>query len=278
MKRIMRSNHTLARLRAGQPALGMWLQLGSVNAARMLAAQGLYDWLLVDLEHSPVEIETAARMLTAIADVSGGRVTPLCRVIAGTMHHIKQALDAGAQGVLVPMVSTAQEARDVVRFSRFPPEGERGGGGLAPHLSYATNRAEYSAQANREVLVGIQIETREAIDNLDSILDVPGLDLIFIGPNDLHMSYGLPPRYWSDEPAFLNAVERVRAGCQARGLPLGILTGDGAAGKARRADGFTFIGLGTDANTLLRGAGLHFGAMTDTPEPAGGWAAWLHTP
>lgn len=269
----MRTNHTLTKLRDGQPAIGLWLQLGSPNAARMLAAQGCYDWLLVDLEHSPVDIATAAHMLTAIADVSGGRVTPLCRVIAGTQYHLKQALDAGAQGVIVPMVSTVDDARAAVHFSRFPPDGERGGGGMAPHLSYGANRADYSAHVNREVLVGIQIETRTAIDNLDAILDVPGLDMIFIGPNDLHMSYGLAPRYWSAEPAFQTAVERVKAACGQRGLPLGILTGDGTTGKDRIADGFTFVGIGTDANTLLRGAGQHFGAATDTPEPAGGWAA-----
>lgn len=269
----MRTNHTLARLRAGQPALGLWLQLGSPHVARMLAAQGCYDWLLVDLEHSPVDPATAAHMLATIADISGGQVTPLCRVVAGTAFHLKQALDSGAHGVLVPMIGTAEEARDVVKYSRFPPAGERGGGGLAPHLSYLANRAGYTAGANREVLVSIQIETRQAIENLDAILDVPGLDMIFIGPNDLHMSYGLSPRYWSDDAPFVAAVEQVKAGCARRGLPLGILSGDGATGRQRVAEGFAFVGIGTDANTLLRGAGQHYEAATGEAEPAGGWAA-----
>src|SRR5689334_21397618 len=102
----------------------------------MIAAQGLFDWLLVDMEHVPVDLSTVSMIFAGIADISGGECTPLARVAHGTMYHIKQALDAGAQGIVVPMVNTAEEAAAVVRFARYPPLGERGGGGMVPHYNF----------------------------------------------------------------------------------------------------------------------------------------------
>lgn len=93
----------------------------SVHLARIIAAQGLFDWLLVDMEHSPIDLYTASLMLSGIADISGGICTPLARIADGTIHHIKQALDAGAQGIIVPMVNTADDALNVVRYTRYPP-------------------------------------------------------------------------------------------------------------------------------------------------------------
>src|SRR5215467_13652909 len=130
----MRTNTTLSLLREGRVALGTWLQLHSYQASRMLAAQGFFEWLLVDFEHTPVDRSTAAAILGAISDVSGGRVTPLARVSVGSVDQIKHALDAGAQGIIVPMVKVADEVQTAVRFARFPPEGERGAGGLSPQL------------------------------------------------------------------------------------------------------------------------------------------------
>src|SRR5690349_4887474 len=118
----MRDNRTLSLLRDGVPAVGTWLQLHSPAAARMLAAQGLFDWMLVDFEHTPVDLGVASLILGSVSDVSGGRVTPLARVAEGTAPAIKHALDAGAQGVLVPMVRGAGEVREAVRHARFPPE------------------------------------------------------------------------------------------------------------------------------------------------------------
>ncbi len=267
----MRKNQTLDRTRRGELAVGIWLHLHSIHAARMLAAQGCFHWMLVDMEHTPVNPTTAAHIFSTISDISGGRSTPLARVARGTIDQIKQALDAGAQGVIVPMVETANDAAAVVRYARFPPDGERGGGGMAPHLGFATNRGDYVKHANREILVGIQIETKKAIENLDSILDVPGLDVIFIGPNDLHMSLGLPARFWSDEPEFQQAVASVIAGCKARNLPYGTLCINAAAVKARRADGFTLLGMGSDAHYLLDAVGSEYGKLYDVATPAGSW-------
>jgi 4-hydroxy-2-oxoheptanedioate aldolase len=250
----VRHNKTLAQLRRGQAAVGMWLQTHTFHTARIIAAQGLFDWLLVDLEHTPVDLSMASMIFAAIADVSSGACTPLARVAHGTMDQIKQALDAGAQGIVVPMVNTAEDAARVVRFARYPPLGERGGGGLLPHLSFGTtNHVEYISRANDEILVAVQIETQTAVENVEQVLDVPGIDLIFVGPFDLHISLGLPPGFWSDHPVFLAAVERVTRACKARGVPYGTLCPDADGGRARLAEGFTFIGLGTDLGHMLNG-------------------------
>jgi 4-hydroxy-2-oxoheptanedioate aldolase len=248
----VRQNHTLAHLRQGKSAIGLWLQTHSFHLARIIAAQGLLDWLLVDMEHTPVDLSTASTIFAAIADVSGGACTPLARVAHNTMDQIKQALDAGAQGVVVPMINTAEDAANAVRFARYPPLGERGAGGIVPHFGFGTtSHIEYVQNANQEIMVAIQIETQAAVENIDSILDTPGIDLVFIGPFDLHISLGLPPGLWSELPAFHAAINRVIAACQGRGLPYGTITPNADGAKDRLADGFTFIGMGSDIAHLL---------------------------
>jgi 4-hydroxy-2-oxoheptanedioate aldolase len=137
-----------------------------------------------------------------------------------------------------------------------------------PHLGFGVSRPEYLAHANAEILVGIQIETVEAVENVEAILDVPGVDMCFIGPNDLHMALGYPPRFWSDEPRFAAAVERITRACKQRAIPLGTLCKDAANAKARIADGFTFVGLGSDAHYMLTFCGMQFGELRGIPEPA----------
>jgi 2-keto-3-deoxy-L-rhamnonate aldolase RhmA len=266
----MRPNRTLALLRGDKPALGAWLQLGSAPAARLLAAQGLCDWLLVDFEHAPVDPATAAAILGSVADVSSGRVTPLARVADASMASIKHALDAGAQGIVLPMAHGPDEVREAVRWARFPPEGERGAGALLAHLGLGLSRPEYLARANAEILIGVQIETREAVDRVDEILAVPGVGLCFIGPNDLHLSLGCPPRFWSDDPPFVRAVARIRAAAAARRIALGTLCRDATAARARLDEGFTFVGVGSDAHFLLTAAGEELGGLRGLPEP-GSW-------
>ena len=263
----MRDNHTLDRIRRGEPAIGSWLQLGHPAAARLLAAQGLFDWLLVDFEHAPLDPAAAAVVLSSVADVSAGRVTPLARVASGSAACIKHALDAGAQGVIVPMVESAAEVREAARHARFPPVGSRGAGGLGPHLGFGASRPEYLVRANEQILFGVQIETRAALDDLDRILDVPGVDLCFIGPNDLHLALGCAARFWSDEPAFTAAIARIRAACAARRTPLGTLCRDAASARARLAEGFTFVGIGSDVHFMLTHAGAECGPLRGLSEP-----------
>lgn len=248
----MRQNRTLAHIRQRKPAIGLWLQTHSFHVARIIAAQGIFDWLLVDMEHTPVDLSTASMIFATIADVSGGQCTPLARVAHGTMDQIKQALDAGAQGVIVPMINTAEEAASAVRFARYPPLGERGAGGITPHFGFGTtNHIEYVQNANHEILVAIQIETEAAVANIESILDTPGIDLVFIGPFDLHISLGLAPGLWSELPAFRTAIDHVIVACLKRRIPYGTLTPNAEGAKDRLSEGFTFLGLGSDINHLL---------------------------
>lgn len=239
-------------MRRGEAAVGLWLHSHSLQIARLIAARERFDWLLVDMEHTPLDVSAAGAIVAAIGDISAGRCTPLVRVPDGTIFHIKQALDAGAHGIIVPMVNTAEDAANVVRWSRYPPEGERGAGGIVPHLSFGTtNHKEYIRDANAKILVCVQVETAQAVENIEAILEVPGIDLVFIGPFDLHLSLGLTPGMWSDAPIFVDAVQKVIGACKARGIAYGTLTSDAEGAKARLADGFRFIGLGTDLNHLL---------------------------
>lgn len=249
----MRQNRTLALIRQGKPVIGLWLHTHSFHIARIVAAQSLFDWLMVDMEHTPIDYSTASMIFSAIADVSGGACTPLARVAHNTMDQIKQALDAGAQGVIVPMINTAADAANVVRYARYPPLGQRGAGGFLPHYSFGTtSHVEYVKNANSEILVSIQIETKEAVENIDSILDTPGIDLIFIGTYDLHVSLGLAPTLWSDDPTFLTAVNKVMSACKQRNLPYGTLAPDGEGVKHRLEKGFTLVSMGTDMGQLLK--------------------------
>jgi 4-hydroxy-2-oxoheptanedioate aldolase len=267
----MRRNTTLSLLRDGKVALGTWLQLHSYQASRMLAAQGFFEWMLVDYEHTPVDRSTAAHILATIADVSGGRVTPLARVATGSADEIKHALDAGAQGIIIPMVNNADEVRAAIRHARYPPEGERGAGGLSPHLGFGVSRPVYIQCVNREILFGVQIETQQAVENLDAILDVKGVDLCFIGPNDLHLALGYPPMFWSAEPRFVKAVRRVEEACRSRNIPLGTLCKDVSSAKDRIRDGYTFVGMGSDAHFILQYAGIQYGELHGIPEPPETW-------
>ncbi|TMQ20201.1 MAG: cytochrome P450, partial [Deltaproteobacteria bacterium] len=267
----MRKNTTLSLLRDGKVALGTWLQLHSYQASRLLAAQGFFEWMLVDFEHTPVDRGAAAQILSTIADVSGGRVTPLARVASDSADEIKHALDAGAQGIIVPMINDADEVRAAVRHARYPPEGERGAGGLSPHLGFGVSRPVYIQCVNREILFGVQIETQRAVENLDSILDVKGVDLCFIGPNDLHLALGYPPMFWSAEPRFVKAVRRVEEACRKRNIPLGTLCKDVSSAKDRIRDGYTFVGMGSDAHFVLQYAGIQYGELHDIPEPPETW-------
>jgi 2-keto-3-deoxy-L-rhamnonate aldolase RhmA len=258
----MRQNGTLAKIRQGEPAIGLWLHTHSFHIARILAAQGLFDWLLVDIEHTPVDLSTASTLFATIADISGGQCTPLARVADGSMVQIRQALDAGAQGVIVPMVNTAEDAARVVRFARYPPLGERGAGGWVPHFGFGTtDHREYVAQANSEILVAVQIETRAAVENIDAILAVPGIDMIFVGPFDLHISLGLPGTFWSDAPEFRSAFERILTACRAKGVTLGTISMDAAGVNDRLADGFRFVSLSTDMLHLLASVKSQYAAL-----------------
>ena len=180
----MRANKVKQALKAGKPSVGTWLSLGSITAARFMARAG-FGWLTIDMEHSLVGWETATHMFAAIAEPG---CVALNRVPANRHDHIKRALDNGAQGVVVPMVNSRQEAIEAVAACKYPPVGNRSVGGSVHALNYDANPNDYYARANDEILVVLQCEHIQSVENADSIFSVPGIDAIFVGPNGLAAS------------------------------------------------------------------------------------------
>src|SRR5713101_5815674 len=189
----MRKNPVKQALKSGKPSVGTWLSLGNITAARFLARSG-FAWLTVDIEHSLVDWETATHMFAAIADAG---CTALARVPANRHDHIKRVLDNGAHGIVVPMVNSREEALAAVAAAKYPPVGNRSVGGSVHALNFATSASEYYARANDEILVVLQCEHIQAVRDAAEIFSVPGIDAIFVGPNDLAASMcskeGKPP-------------------------------------------------------------------------------------
>src|SRR5437867_7588212 len=189
----MRTNPVKRALKNGQPAVGTWLSLGSITAARFLARAG-FAWLTVDIEHSLVDWETATHMFATIADAG---CIALARVPSNRHDHIKRVLDNGAHGIVVPMVNSRAEAEAAVSAALYPPVGTRSVGGSVHALNFGASATDYYAHANEELLIVLQCEHIKAVEDADSIFAVPGIDAIFVGPNDLAASMrskeGRPP-------------------------------------------------------------------------------------
>ena len=245
----MRPNPVKRLLRDSRPAIGTWLNIGSPISAEAVATLG-FDWLVVDTEHSPIGIETATAMFQAIGGMGG---VPMVRIPANTEENFKRVLDAGAWGVVVPMVRTAEEAAAAVDWCKYPPAGKRSMAGSPRHArAFGTDPQTYFARANDEILLVIQLEDIEAVRRADAILKVPGLDACFIGPTDLSASMGLKPGYEQKDPAFEDALRMVREACKRHGVAPGIHTGSAAVLNQRIAEGFQFLALWSELNFMLQ--------------------------
>jgi 4-hydroxy-2-oxoheptanedioate aldolase len=246
----MRSNPVKKALKAGQPSIGTWLSLGSITASRFMARAG-FSWLTVDMEHSLVGWEAATHMFASIADAG---CTALCRVPANRHDHIKRALDNGAHGVVVPMVNSRVEAEAAVAACRYPPVGNRSVGGGAHALNFAATPAEYYAKANDEILIVLQCEHIHAVRDADEIFSVPGIDAIFVGPNDLAASMrdkdGRPP---SGE-ATSEANRRILASCKKHGIAAGYHCTTVAETVHRIQEGWQFLAIGSELKMMLERA------------------------
>lgn len=242
-------NRTLASLRADEPVVGVWLLSGSPRAAEALSRTSI-DWIGIDTEHAPYAPERVEGVVRAVE----GAATPIVRlpsVAAATDSAAKRALDAGAQGVIVPGVDSAADAERAVRAARFPPDGDRGVAGTVRANEYGAAFDEYVATANDDTLVAVQLETPPAIDRADEILAVDGIDVAFVGENDLSAAYGHPGE--TDRPAVTEAVDTVLEAARERGVAPGI-AGRSPATMADRIDrGFRFFLLGADLSFMRRG-------------------------
>jgi 4-hydroxy-2-oxoheptanedioate aldolase len=246
----MRPNAVKELLRADKPAVGTWLSLGSVTAARFMARAG-FAWLTVDTEHTATSVETASAMYAAIADAG---CVALCRVLANRHDHIKRALDTGAMGVVVPMVNSRAEAEAAVAACKYPPRGNRSVGGSVHAMNFGGSAGEYFARADDEILVVLQCEHITAVEHADEIFSVPGIDAIFVGPNDLEASMrtadGKPP----SADATTAAMKKILAACKRNKIAAGVHCFSAASARERIEEGWQFIAINSELRMMMEGA------------------------
>ena len=233
-------------LRESRPLLGLWSGLGSTAAAEILADAGL-DWILIDTEHAPTEPPGVADQLRAIQPSGTSAVV---RPAWNDPVLIKRILDLGAQSLLVPYVQSDEEALRAVAATRYPPLGNRGVASVQRANRYG-RVSDYFSRANDEMCVVVQLETRAALDALESIAAVDGVDAVFVGPSDLAASLGHPGR--PAHPVVRAAIEDACRRARAVGKPVGILAPVEDDARAYLQMGFGFVALGSDIVTLRRG-------------------------
>lgn len=242
----MFTNPLKSRLAQGLPTVGHWIGIPSPSIVELLAAFEM-DWLLLDTEHGPANTETIEDQLRAM---KGTNVTPLIRVVANDPGLIKQALDRGAYGVIVPLVNTPEQAQAAVAAAKYPPEGIRGVAGSRVNR-YGADLVDYFARWNSQVVVICQVETTEALANVEQIASTPGVDVLFIGPNDLSANLGCFRQF--DHPEFKAAVERVLVATRRYGIAAGYMASGAEETLERVGQGFRFVAAGSDSR-LLAGA------------------------
>lgn len=247
----MVENLSKHRLQQGLPTTGIWIGFPSPAVVEVVAGAGP-DWLMIDTEHGPADWERVEDLIRAM---KGTNATPLVRVAANDPALIKKALDRGALGVLVPLVSTAEAARSAVAASKYPPDGIRGVAGTRANR-YGADLPQYFASWNHEVLVACQIETVEALNNVDSIAAVPGLDVLFIGPNDLSASLNCFRQF--DHPEFTRAVDRILGAAQRHRIATGYMAGSAEEVVTRVKQGFRFVSLASDTRLLAAAVGAAY--------------------
>jgi 4-hydroxy-2-oxoheptanedioate aldolase len=230
----------------GGVALGLWLSSASTAAAEQLGALS-YDYINIDLQHGLVDYSEAVELLRAMQSSSA---TLTCRVPWNEPGIIGKMLDAGAQGVIIPMVNTVAQAEAAVSACRYAPQGSRSFGPVRAARSLGRN---YAAEANDKIACIPMIETVEALANLDDILDVPGIDAVYIGPADLSISLGLPPGSDQADASFQDALARVVDACNERGITPGIHSTPELA-PIRVEQGFRMVTVTSDLASLAQGA------------------------
>ncbi len=243
----MKTNPVKAALAEGRPQVGTWLSLGNVFAARLMARFG-FPWLTIDMEHSPIDWSEAALLFGCIADAG---CVPLARVPRGDHDHIKRVLDAGAHGIVVPMVNTVEEARAAVAAAKYPPTGDRSVGGAMHAMNFDATAGEYYARANDNVLVVLQTESPEGVENAEAIYSLPGVDAIFIGPNDLRAQMRTPDGADPSPEEHEAMMQRVLAAGKKVGTPVGLHVQTPDQVRERIAQGWQFLAMGSELKFMV---------------------------
>jgi 4-hydroxy-2-oxoheptanedioate aldolase len=246
----MKTNSVKRKLAAGEPTFGTWLSLGDLYATRVLARLG-FDWLTLDIEHSAIDWSQATTIFGAIADAG---CAPLARVPEGSHSLIKRVLDAGAWGIVVPMVDTVEQARTAVAAAKYPPEGNRSVGGGMNAMNFAATAGEYYERANDEILVILQTESPRGVENAEAIYSLPGVDAIFIGPNDLRFQMRSADGAFPTPEQHEAMVQRVIEVGKKVGTPTGIHAMDPDSALMRVEQGMQFLAIGSDLRMMTQKA------------------------
>ncbi|MET9387402.1 aldolase/citrate lyase family protein [Streptomyces sp. NPDC002928] len=238
------------RIRTQTGLVGFWVGTDNPPMTERLARLG-YDYLCLDAQHGLLDDTGCLRNLTAIDAGTSGTTVGIVRVAANTPQHIGRALDLGAAGVIVPLVNTPEEAAAAVRACRYPPAGIRSYGPVRSALHIGPDPRE----TDRAVACIVMIETREGLDNVEKIAQVPGVDALYVGPSDLSLALGnTPPAAGWSTPRFADALVRVRTAARTAGRGCGLHTNTGAAAARALADGFTFASVSDDIDHLQNAA------------------------
>lgn len=235
-------NKTLRkRIKAGELTLGSWITIGHPNVAEILANAG-FDWLVIDIEHNPIDISMVQTLITTIQSKG---VAAFVRVSKNEEVVIKHVLDAGADGIIVPMICSKADAIQAVDYAKYPPIGKRGVG-LARAQQYGIGFEAYKKWVAEDLVVIAQIEHIDGINNLEEIISVPGIDGTIIGPYDLSGSMGMPGEF--EKPVVKEALKRYIDVCKAHNFPMGFHVVDARPEKIQEKidEGYTFVAYGTD--------------------------------
>jgi 4-hydroxy-2-oxoheptanedioate aldolase len=265
-----------AQLKAGEPKFGVFLNSASPTVAAQFSHSG-YDWLLIDAQHGPMSYPVMGHMISAIAN---GKAKSMVRV-AGYQDRqgIQQALDLGVDGILIPYINTAEELKEAVSCCLYPMGGTR-----SVYFPQACTNADgllgYVGNANKNIIIAFQVETHDCIKNIDEIMKVPGVDIAFLGQNDLCMSMGLYVKYvfplMYTSPELKEATDQLKAAANANGVVLGIfLFGTDRVGEFV-SQGFNFVSVGSDIHHMLTQAGTHTKKIEEIVAATG--KTWTHQP
>jgi 2-dehydro-3-deoxyglucarate aldolase/4-hydroxy-2-oxoheptanedioate aldolase len=246
----MRENRIKRALKAGEKTSGAWLQMCSPVAAEIMGGAG-FDWILIDMEHGPGDFQTLMYQLQAM---SAFDTIPLVRAPWNDHVAIKRILDVGAYGVMIPWVNEGEQCEAAVQACKYPPRGVRGTAGPVRAASFGRDWKEYLPSANDEIMVIVQMETITAVNNIEEILSVDGVDVLFVGPSDLSSSMD----HVGDmkHPEVQDAILRVELAAKARGIPLGTVSTSFEQAKELYERGYQFITLCADSSLMVQGSSL----------------------
>ncbi len=262
----MRENRIRTIWKAGGAVVNGWLAIPTAFSAETMAHQG-WDSLTIDLQHGVVDYQAAVTMLTAISTTN---TVPVVRVPWLEPGILMKTLDAGAYAVICPMVNTRADAELLVAATHYQPRGTRSFG---PIRAMLYGGADYPKHANDTIVVFAMIETKQALDNLDDILSVKGLDAVYIGPSDLSLALGCTPVFDDVDPPVVEAIDHILARAKAHGLVAAIHNGTPEAALKRIEKGFQFVTISSDARLMAAGAQqviAKMGARAVKPSPGGG--------